>query len=213
MRKLFYASIVLAAFVLTGCPIDKMAQMAEDQQLVITPNPLELHGDTVDFTAEVNLPVKMLKKNTVYTAKFIYKYGDQELEVGTIEFKPEDYPNSDVTPPSASKSFSFAYADAMKIGTLEVVGIATDPRKDKSVESVRLPVADGIITTSRLVQSVYFPAYADHGYNNQEELVPTEIDFSSIREDLTLNILKEEVTEVKPSKLLLLKRMQLRPLL
>jgi len=177
MRKLIYASIVLAAFVLTGCPIDKMAQMAEDQQMVITPNPLELHGDSVAFTGEINLPVKMLKKNTIYTAKFIYKYGEQELEVGSVDFKAEDYPNSDVTPPSISKSFAFAYSDAMKIGTLEVQGIATDPRKDKSVESVRLPVADGIITTSRLVQSVLFPAYADHGYNNQEELVPTDIDF------------------------------------
>jgi len=177
MRKLFYASIVLAAFVLTACPIDKMAQMAEDQQLVITPNPLELHGNTVDFTAEVNLPVKMLKKNTIYTAKFYYKYGDQELEVGSIDFKPADYPNSDVTQPSASKSFSFAYTDAMKTGTLEVLGIATDTKKGKTKESVRLPVADGIITTSRLVQPVYFAAYADHGYNNQEELIPTNIEF------------------------------------
>ncbi len=177
MRKLFYATIVLAAFVLTGCPVDKMAQMAEDQQLTITPNPLELHGDSVVFTADLNLPVKMLKKSTVYTAKFIYKYGDQELEVGTIDFKAEDYPQSDVTPPRVSKNFSFAYSDAMKNGTLEVVGIAKDTRKDKSAETPRLPVADGIITTSRLVKSVYFPAYAEHGYNNDEELIPTNIDF------------------------------------
>ncbi len=177
MRKLFYASIVLAAFVLTGCPVDKMAQMAEDQQLTITPNPLELHGDTVAFTADLNLPVKMLKKNTIYTAKFIYKYGDQELEVGGIDFKADDYPQSDVTPPRASQRFAFAYTDAMKNGTLEVVGIAKDTRKDKSAESARLPIADGVITTSRLVKAVYFPAYADHGYNNQEELIPTKIDF------------------------------------
>lgn len=177
MRKLFYASIVLAAFTLTGCPVDKMAQMAEDQNLTITPNPLELHGDSVALTADLNLPVKMLKKNTIYTAKFIYKYGDQELEVGTIDFKATDYPQSDVTPPRASKKFSFAYTDAMKTGTLEVVGIAKDTRKDKSAESARLPVADGIITTSRLVKTVLFPAYADHGYNNSEELIPTNINF------------------------------------
>ncbi len=177
MRKLFYATIVLAAFVLTGCPVDKMAQMAEDQQLTITPNPLELHGDSVVFTADLNLPVKMLKKNTMYTAKFIYKYGDQELEVGTIDFKHEDYPQSDVTPPRVSKKFSFAYSDAMKNGSLDVIGIAKDTRKDKTAESPRLPVADGVITTSRLVQSVYFPAYADHGYISEEELVPTNIDF------------------------------------
>lgn len=177
MRKLFYASIVLASFVLTGCPVDKMAKMAEDQQLAAVPNPLELHGDSVAFTADLNLPVKMLKKNTVYTAQFTYKYGDQELVVGTIDFKAEDYPQSDVTAPRVSRNFTFAYTDAMKNGTLEVKGIAKDTRKDKSAESPSLPVANGIITTSRLVQEVYFAAYADHGYNNQEEVTPTNIDF------------------------------------
>jgi tetratricopeptide (TPR) repeat protein len=177
MRKLFYASIVLATFLLTGCPVDKMAKMAEDQQLNVVPNPLELHGDSVVFTADLNLPVKMLKKNTVYTAKFIYKYGDQELEVGGIDFAAADYPQSDVNPPRESKRFSFAYTEAMKNGTLDVQGIAKDTRKDKSAESARLPVANGIITTSRLVKPVYFAAFAGHGYNNQEEIIPTNIDF------------------------------------
>ena len=65
----------------------------------------------------------------------------------------------------------------MQNGSLEVIGIAKDTRKDKTAESPQLPVADGIITTSRLVESVYFPAYAEHGYNNEEELVPTNLDF------------------------------------
>ncbi len=177
MRKLFYASTLLALFVLTGCPVDKMAKMASDQRLNIVPNPLELHGDSVMFTADLSLPVKMLKKNTIYSANFVYKYGEQELQVGSIDFTLEDYPNSDVTEPRASKSFSFAYTDDMKNGTLEVRGVAKDTRKDKQVEAAPLPVADGVITTSRLVQEVYFPAYADHGYNNQEEIIPTNISF------------------------------------
>jgi tetratricopeptide (TPR) repeat protein len=177
MRKLFYASTLLALFVLTGCPVDKMAKMASDQRLNIVPNPLELHGDSVMFTADLSLPVKMLKKNTIYSANFVYKYGEQELPVGSIDFTLEDYPNSDVTEPRASKSFSFAYTDDMKNGTLEVRGVAKDTRKDKQVEAAALPVADGVITTSRLVQEVYFPAYADHGYNNQEEIIPTNISF------------------------------------
>ena len=179
MRKLFYASIVLAMFVLTGCPVDKMAKMASDQQLVIMPNPLELHGDSVMFTAEVNLPVKMLKENLLYSAVFVYKYGAQDMEVnvGQIDFRAEDYPSSDVSAPRASKAFSFAYTDDMKNGTLVVRGVAKDLKKDKTVESPELPIADGVITTSRLVKQVYFPAYADHGYNNQEEIVPTNINF------------------------------------
>ncbi len=38
-----------------------------------------------------------------------------------------------------------------------------------------MPVATGMITTSKLVKPVYFAAFADHGYNNQEELVPVII--------------------------------------
>lgn len=40
-----------------------------------------------------------------------------------------------------------------------------------------MPVAPGVITTSKLVEAVYAPAYADHGYNNQEELIPTRVNF------------------------------------
>jgi hypothetical protein len=38
-----------------------------------------------------------------------------------------------------------------------------------------MQVATGLITTSKLVKPVYFPAFAEHGYNNQEELTPVVI--------------------------------------
>jgi hypothetical protein len=38
-----------------------------------------------------------------------------------------------------------------------------------------MPVATGLITTSKLVKPVAFAAFAGHGYNNQEELVPVII--------------------------------------
>ena len=52
-------------------------------------------------------------------------------------------------------------------------GVASKGEKTKATP--RMPVATGIITTSKLVKPVYFAAYADHGYNNQEELVPVII--------------------------------------
>lgn len=58
-------------------------------------------------------------------------------------------------------------------GTLEVQGVASKGEKTKS--TVRMPVATGVITTSKLVKPVFFAAFADHGYNNQEELVPVII--------------------------------------
>lgn len=177
MRRLFYMAIMLAAMSFSGCSLPNMVKMANDQQLTVTPNPLELHGDSVNFDMAANLPVKMLKKGKVYTARIFYKYGEQEVQVGDIVFNADEYPNSDTEQPRATESFSFAYQPAMKSGNIEVMGIASDPRNGKTQESPRLPVAEGVITTSALVETVYFPAYAGHGYNNQEELVPTKIDF------------------------------------
>lgn len=173
MRKVFYSFLVFAIATLAGCTLPKMVKMSKEQQLTVTPNPLEVHKDTVTFDMAANLPVKMLKKGTVYTVNTFYKYGDQEVALDPIPFKAEDYPNSSTEQPRVTKSFSFAYQPAMRTGTLEVTGTASKGEKSKSTE--RLPVATGVITTSKLVQPVVYPTFADHGYNNQEELVPVVI--------------------------------------
>jgi hypothetical protein len=173
MRKVFYSFLILAIMTLAGCTLPKMVKMSKEQQLTVTPNPLEVHKDTVAFDMAANLPVKMLKKGTVYTVNSFYKYGDKELALEPIPFKAEDYPNASTEQPKVTKSFAFAYQPAMKTGTLEVQGSASKGEKAKATE--RMPVATGVITTSKLVKPVYYAAYAEHGYNNQEELEPVII--------------------------------------
>lgn len=173
MRKVVYSFFIVAALTLAGCTLPKMVKMSKDQQLTVTPNPLEVHRDSVSFDMAANLPVKMLKKGTVYTVNTFYKYGEQEVALDPILFKAEDYPNASTEQPKATENFSFAYDPAMKTGVLEVEGVASKGEKTKS--SGRMQVATGVITTSTLVKPVYFPAYADHGYNNQEELEPVII--------------------------------------
>jgi len=170
MRQVVYSFFITAALSLAGCTLPKMVKMSKDQQLTVTPNPLEVHKDTVAFDMAANLPVKMLKKGTVYTVNTFYKYGEQEVALDPISFKAEDYPNAGTEQPKATQSFSFAYAPAMKTGVVEVEGVASKGEKSKS--SGRMQVATGIITTSKLVKPVYFAAYAEHGYNNQPELEP-----------------------------------------
>lgn len=177
MRKLFYAMALFAALTLSGCALNQMVKMAEQQNLTVSPNPLEVHADTVSFEMSANLPVKMLKKGKIYTLNTFYKYGDNESALEPIQFKADDYPNAASEQPRASKEYSFAYSPAMKSGMLEVQGVASDPKNGKSKESDRLGVAPGIIATSKLVEPVYFGAYADHGYNNQEELIPVKVNF------------------------------------
>lgn len=173
MRKVVYSFFIVGAMTVGGCTLPKMVKMSKDQQLTVTPNPLEVHKDSVTFDMAANLPVKMLKKGTVYTVNTFYKYGEQEVALDPLTFKAEDYPNASTEQPRASQSFTFAYAPAMKNGVLEVEGVASKGEKAKT--SPRMQVATGVITTSQLVKPVYFAAYADHGYNNQPELEPVII--------------------------------------
>ncbi len=178
MKKLFYAIALVGVMSMSGCSLGKMIKMAEQQQLTVTPSPLEVHADSVDFEMAATLPVKMLKKGKAYTVKTFYEYGEKEVQAESIDFKQADFPNAKEEQPRMSKKSTFAYDDAMSSGKLTVQGVAYDPRKPEKVkETVRMQVAEGIITTSRLVENSYFSSYAPHGYNDQEELVPTNVEF------------------------------------
>ncbi|HRI78666.1 MAG TPA: OmpA family protein [Cyclobacteriaceae bacterium] len=173
MRKVVYAVVIVSMLGLAGCTLPQMIKMAKDQNLTVTPNPLEVHKDTVAYEMAASLPVKMLKKGTVYTVNSFYKYGDKEMSLPAIAFKGDDYPNSAVEQPKVSQKFNFAYQPALKVGTLQIEGVASKGTKSK--KTPRMDVAVGLITTSKLVQNSYYAAFADHGYNNKEELIPVVI--------------------------------------
>ena len=173
MRKLVYSLMIIGTLTFASCTLPQMIKLAKEQKLEVAPNPLEVHKDTVNFDLSGNLPAKMLKKGTVYTLNTFYKYGDNELALPPVPFKAEDYPNSKTEQTKVSKAFSFPYKDAYKVGTVEIQGVASKGTKSKTTP--RLALATGIITTSKLVQKSYYAAFADHGYNNKEELVPVVI--------------------------------------
>ena len=170
-------ALVAGAIFFSGCSLSKMIKLAADQDLQVTPNPLEVHGGAVPFDVSAVLPPKMLPTGKVYTINTIYQYGDQEVAVGSIEFKAEDFPNSSSSTSRKSESFTFPYQAGMNPGTLYVEGVASDPKSGKSKTSPRLAVAQGLVMTSTFAKPVTFSTYADHGYNDKEELIPTNVDF------------------------------------
>lgn len=178
MRKYVISAAALASLMLSGCALSKMVKMAKDQQVTVTPSPLEVHNDSARFEVSALLPVKMLKPNKVYTLNTYYQYGDQKIQLGTIEFKAVDFPNSGTEQPKVARTFTFSYLPEYNKGELKFGGTASNATgtKTKSLP-VDLKIADGLITTSKLVKEVYPTAYAAHGYDNREELVPTNISF------------------------------------
>lgn len=181
MRKLNLAfATLIGAAVLSGCTLSKMIKLASEQDLKVDPNPLEVHGGTVSYNMSAVLPPKMLPSGKVYTIKNFYQYGDQEMEVGEIEFQADDFPNSSSSTSRKAADFEFEYSSDLNPGKIMIQGIAEDPRNGKTAETPKMEVAVGIITTSMMVKDVYASdagSYADHGYNDQEELIPTNVNF------------------------------------
>ncbi|MBC6426325.1 MAG: hypothetical protein GDA51_07620 [Ekhidna sp.] len=178
MRKFNLAvAVAISAVLLSGCKLNQMIKLAQDNDLQVDPNPLEVHGKDVPFEMSAVLPPKMLPSSTSFTLNTIYVYGDQEVNVGAVEFIASDYPNSASTTSRKVENFSFPYQEGMNPGTLYVQGVATDTRSGKSKSTERLAVAQGLVFTSEWIQDVAMASYADHSYNDKEELVATNVNF------------------------------------
>lgn len=170
-------AIAAGAILLSGCKLDQMIKLAQENDLQVNPNPLEVHGGNVPFEMSAVLPPKILPANTSFTLDIVYAYGDQEVSVESMVFTAADYPSSGTGTSRKTQSFSFPYQEGMNPGTLYVTGTATDLRNGKTKSADRLAVASGLVMTSGWVKDVAMASYATHGYNDKEELMPTNVDF------------------------------------
>jgi Flp pilus assembly protein TadD len=173
-RLLIAIATVLTVF--TSCSYKQMVKMAQDQEITVEPSPLELHGDSVIFEMSAKLPVGMLKKNRLYTLKTYYRYGE-DTEFDQITFADTEFPNQKVEQPTMSSSYSFYYTPKMKSGEVMLQGVVSNLEKTKFKSTSEIEIAKGVITTSKLVKASFKPIFADHGYNNKEELIPVNVEF------------------------------------
>jgi hypothetical protein len=171
LGKNYLPLLVAGAVFLNGC------NKAYTPAVTVVPNPLEVHGDSVAFDVTGTLPLKKLKKKRVYQVDGTYKYADQSIKVSSIEYKGADFPNSKTQQPVLTKHLSFFYTPNIGNGDLMVTGTNFNEAKTKGKTSPEISIAKGLITTSRLVEKYYYVAYANHGYNDQEELIPTNVAF------------------------------------
>ncbi|BDD03214.1 hypothetical protein AUTU_06970 [Aureibacter tunicatorum] len=161
----------------SGCALNKMAKMAKEQEVTVDPNPLEVHADAVEFDMSAVLPTKMMRKGFEYEISPAYKYDGKKIDLNKVTLEGDQYADSDKAP-RVNENFEFPYNSEITNGDLVVSGTVRNVKSGKEKEAVKdFAVAKGLITTSTLVENVYSPSYAFHGYNNQEELVPTYVEF------------------------------------
>ena len=154
-----------------------MVELSKQQQIDVNPSPIELSGSKVSFDVESTLPKGMLPKGTSYTLNFNFEGTD----VGSVEFKASDYPNSASSTSKSTKTLSVPYNRSVMGGSpgkLSVVGTAKVVATGKSLDTESNNLADGINRTITLTRATNIPTPTAYpGYTDAEETEVTSVDF------------------------------------
>ncbi len=148
--------VALAATGFIACnPLNKMAKNAEDLQYTATPNPIEMHGDSVEVTVNGTIPPKYFNKKVTATLKPYFKVdGNKVAEFDSLTLVGEsadangkkiDFENGG----SYKLVSKVLYSDNMERGELWVTAIGKYKGKVKDIQDFKL--ADGTIITPTLV--------------------------------------------------------------
>lgn len=135
MRKyLFLFFGVLLA--LSSCTVPKGITMAKDQSIVVTPNPILVDQNTINFEVSVKAPRSMIKKGATYSIFLFLRWKDNELELTPLTHWTKDSVTLNYL---SMKKYSIPYKPEYTDAFLEMQFIAQKGTKSKI--GPKLPIA------------------------------------------------------------------------
>jgi hypothetical protein len=144
--------VLVAAVGMVSCNgLGKMVKKADAVTYTVTPQPLEMHGDTVAVAITIKYPPKYFGKKVVLTVT--PKIGDHALKSQTLVGEKAAGAGTKIMyKPGGSFSYSdrIAYAPDMKNADLKIT--ATGAVKSKTKEIPAKKIGDGTIVTPLLTQ-------------------------------------------------------------
>ncbi len=157
MKKISsYFILLLAAAVMTGCSgLNKMKKNQDTIRYEVTPQVLEAHGGIVGLTIKGEFPEKYFDKKTTLTATpvLVYEGGETPYEkVQVLQGEKVMANNQVITYSGGNFTYNYIvpYKDEMRVSQLMLRLTATRGAKSIDFEPVKL--ADGVISTSTMVQ-------------------------------------------------------------
>ncbi|MCX6295587.1 MAG: hypothetical protein NTX97_05900 [Bacteroidetes bacterium] len=149
---------VITAVALTSCNgLGKLVKNADKITYKVTPDPMEMHGDSMTVSITGTYPAKVFPKKATVTTIPVVKYngGEKALTpVVLIGEKVEGTGKKIANKTGGSFSYTsekFAYIPEMKVATLELRASGAVKSKKKDLPAKK--VADGTIITPLLVKS------------------------------------------------------------
>jgi Tfp pilus assembly protein PilF len=198
MKKITLKTVGLAILTvvgLTACNgLGKLVKNADKITYKVTPNPMEMHGDSVGVSISGTYPAKLFPKKATVTVTPVIKYngGEKALKQVVLVGEKAEGKGTKIGYEKGG-SFSYtsdkvAYMPEMKNATLELR--ATGAVKSKTKDLPAKKVADGTIVTPLLVKTDDKPTMAKDDFQktiprtitgsiffliNQSNVRPTEM--------------------------------------
>ncbi len=157
-------AIAFSVLSISACQnIKKAAKNYEESvEYSSSPKVLELHGDSVEYEVTVTIPAKKLHKKAQIKVEPVLKYGDEANSRPPFTLKGEKTTKSKKAikySEGGTRVFTdkFAYDESMKNATLVAKNTFIIKGEERELnQCINLPetkIADGIITTSRMLKS------------------------------------------------------------
>ncbi|MFQ3579671.1 MAG: hypothetical protein SNJ71_05995 [Bacteroidales bacterium] len=151
------ATAVLVGSILVSCGgLNTMLKKTPEVRYTVTPNPLEVHGDSVSITIQGSYPPKFFNKKATMdvTPVMVWDGGEKAFKVQKLQGEGVE---ANAKPISFETGGSFSYTDKIpydeKMAKCDVVIKSFATLKGKNVPFQDFKVAKGTIATSRLLQN------------------------------------------------------------
>ncbi len=185
-----------AAVILTGCNgLGKMIKKQKEFKYTASPNPIEMHGDSVQFSVSGKFNPKLFQKKVTLNLTPVLKYangGEKAFKTVTLVGEKATGGGQKISY-SSGGTFNYTsekvkFEEGMRNAKLELRGEGQMKAKKKSFDAVEL--ADGTMATSLLVRNDEKPMSGADGFTktnpanqtthiyyviNQSNVRPTEM--------------------------------------
>ncbi|HOG19264.1 MAG TPA: hypothetical protein PKW37_02315 [Salinivirgaceae bacterium] len=197
IRLFLLSAATLSIVALVGCNnLDKMKKLADDVRFEVTPQILELHGDSVKVKIKGTFPPKFFIKKAELEVTPVLKFAGKEVTLPSKKFQGQDVQGN-----NQSISFDmggtfeiegvFAYEEGMMQAELYARGEGS--MKDKKLGIFDKKIADGVIITPLLIQAdAKVVRAADKFVRTTSEEKGAKINFLINQSDIRSSELKKE---------------------
>jgi Tfp pilus assembly protein PilF len=189
--------VMSAALALSGCKTTDWSKVT----YTTTPNPLEMHGDSIKITVKGSIPAKTQAPKEVITLTPMMKWNGGEVALKPLLFQGEKVKEGKGIVVAKKKETTFSYSETVayrpEMRVSEFTAKAVTTKKDKVKKEYQLPkLADATVVTPLLAMSDEKPIMAKenmprvtpmssdgdiHFLISQDNIRPTELKMDDMK--------------------------------